>query len=127
MGGGMNPALTPFPPHIRRAASIVSLALAVTIAYFSLVAPGDAPAPHISDKIRHFAAYLTLAIPVTIWIGPGRFIAVIVTTLIGVGLEIAQAIVPTGREASIGDALANGLGAAAGVALVWIIARTRRA
>lgn len=121
----MNPALVPYPPVIRRAALVIGVLLALVIGYFSLVPPGEAPAPQISDKIRHFAAYATLAIPVAMWFGPGRMAAWAVTTLYGGGLEIAQALAGTGREGSLADALANALGAGTGVLLVWIIARTR--
>lgn len=122
----MNPALVPYPPAIRRAAVVIAALLAVVIAYFSLVPPGEAPAPQISDKLRHFAAYAGLAVPVAMWFGPGRLAAVLVVALYGAGLEMAQAFAGTGREASFGDAAANTLGAAAGALLVWIIARSRR-
>ena len=62
----MNPYELPYPLAIRRAALIIAVLLAVLIGYFSLVPPGDAPAPQISDKIRHFAAYAMLAVPVAI-------------------------------------------------------------
>ena len=68
----MRPALAPYPPAIRRAALIVGLCLAVLIGYFSLVTPGETPAPQISDKLRHFAAYWALAVPAAMWFGPGR-------------------------------------------------------
>ena len=123
----MNPALVPYPPAIRRAAVVIAALLAVVIAYFSLVPPGDAPAPQISDKIRHFAAYTGLAVPVSMWFGPGRIAAVLVTAAYGIGLEIAQGLAGTGREASLADAAANTLGAGAGFLLIWFIARTRRA
>jgi VanZ family protein len=123
----MNPALVPYPPVVRRAALVIAVCLAVLIGYFSLVPPGDAPAPQISDKIRHFAAYATLAIPVAMWFGPGRLAAWVLTAVYGGGLEIAQALAGTGREGSWGDGAANALGAGAGVLLIWIIARTRRA
>lgn len=123
--GSMNPAPVPYPPAIRRAAVVIAALLAVAIGYFSLVPPGEAPAPQISDKIRHFAAYAGLAVPVAMWFGPGRLAAILVVALYGAGLEVAQALAGTGREGSLADAAANALGAAAGVLLVWIIARTR--
>lgn len=121
----MNPALAPYPPAIRRGALVIAALLAVLIGYYSLVPPGDAPASQISDKIRHFAAYAGLAVPVAMWIGPGRLAAVLVAAAYGAGLEIAQAFAGTGREGSLADALANTLGAGAGFLLVWFIARTR--
>lgn len=121
----MDPARTPYPPAIRRAAVVIAALLAVLIGYYSLIPPGDAPAPQISDKIRHFVAYAGLAVPVAMWFGPGRLAAVLVTAAYGAGLEIAQALAGTGREGSLADAAANTLGAGAGFLLVWFIARTR--
>jgi len=122
----MKPSLTPYPPSVRRAALIIAICLALLIAYFSLVPPGDTPLPRLSDKIRHFAAYAALAVPVAMWIGPGRWSAVALLTVFGAGIEVAQAYAPTGREGSLADGLADALGAAAGVFLVWLVARTRR-
>lgn len=122
----MNPALVPYPPAIRRAALVIFALLAVLIGYFSLVPAGEAPAPQISDKIRHFAAYATLAIPAAMWFGPGRLWAWLVVAAYGGALEIAQALGCAGREGSWADAFANTLGAGTGVLLIWIVARTRR-
>lgn len=121
----MRPALAPYPPAIRLAALVIAALLAVLIGYYSLVPPGDVPAPQISDKVRHFAAYAGLAVPVAMWFGPGRLAAVLVAASYGAGLEIAQALAGTGREGSLADAAANMLGAGAGFLLVWLIARTR--
>lgn len=122
----MNPALVPYPPSIRRAALAITLLLAALIGYYSLVPPGDAPAPDISDKIRHFAAYAALAVPASMWFAPRRLAALGAVAGFGALMEVAQGLAGTGREASILDALANTAGAGAGVLLVWIIARTRR-
>ncbi|MDP3459409.1 MAG: VanZ family protein [Hyphomonas sp.] len=121
----MNPALVPYPPAIRRAALVIALLLAAGIAWLSLIPGGTVPAPHLSDKVRHFGAYATLAIPVAMWFGPGRLVAVLVLTLYGAGLEVAQGLLSETREASFFDAVANALGASTGALLVWIIARTR--
>lgn len=43
-------------------------------------------------------------------------------TLLSVGIEALQVFVVTGRDASIGDVLGNGLGALAG-ALAWLVIR----
>lgn len=121
----MNPATVPYPPAIRRAALVIAALLAALIGYYSLVPPGEVPAPQVSDKILHFAAYAGLAVPVSMWFGPGRLAAVLVAASYGASLEIAQAFAAAGRQASIADALANTLGAGAGFVLVWFIARMR--
>ena len=126
----MRPALSPDPPAIRRAALVIGLCLAAVIGYFSLVAPGEAPAPQVSDKLRHFAAYAALAVPAAMWLGPERIrrglLAAVLVALYGAGLEAAQAFAGTGREGSVADGAANALGAMAGVSIVFIIARMRR-
>ncbi|MFN3910935.1 VanZ family protein [Hyphomonas sp.] len=123
----MKPALEPYPQPVRRAALVIALLLALGIAWLSMVPGSTVPGPMISDKIRHFGAYATLAIPVAMWFGPGRFAAVLVLTAYGAGLELAQGLLSATRQASVFDAVANALGASAGYLLVWFIARTRRA
>ncbi len=122
----MDSARLPYPPHIRRAASVIAALLALTIAYFSLVPPGETPAPQISDKIRHFGAYAMLAIPTAMWLAPRRIAPAVIVAVWGILMEIGQGLAATGREASMGDALANTVGAGAGVILVWLVARRRR-
>lgn len=122
----MDSARLPYPPHIRRAAAIIAALLALLIAYFSLVPPGETPAPQISDKIRHFGAYAMLAIPTAMWLAPRRIAPAVIVAAWGIVMEIAQGLAGTGREASIGDALANTAGASAGVFLIWMVARRRR-
>jgi VanZ family protein len=123
----MNDARAPYPVSIRRAAAVLAALIAVIVGYFSLVPPGEAPAPQISDKIRHFVAYAALAVPVAVWFGPGRLTAAMaVTALYGAGLEGAQALAGTGREGSLADAAANALGAVMGVLSAWAGARLLR-
>lgn len=122
----MDSAQLPYPPHIRRAAAIIAALLALLIAYFSLVPPGETPAPQISDKIRHFGAYAMLAIPTAMWLAPRRIAPAVIVAMWGIAMEIAQGLAGTGREASLGDALANTAGAGAGVFLIWMVARRRR-
>lgn len=122
----MDSSQLPYPAPVRRAAMLVAAALALVIGYYSLVPPGEAPAPQLSDKVRHFAAYAALAVPAAMWLAPRRVLPAIGAATYGIALEIGQAFAGTGREGSIGDVLANGLGASAGVFLVWLIARRRR-
>lgn len=112
---------------IRRASVVFAALLAVIVAYFSLVPPGSAPAPQLSDKIRHFIAYAALTVPLALWFGRGRLLlAVSAAALYGAGLEFAQALAGTGREGSVADAVANALGACAGGLAVALAFRLRR-
>jgi VanZ family protein len=80
------------------------------------------------DKALHFGAYAFLAL---LWghalsggtwvIGPGKAAAcALLALLFGVSDEVHQSFVP-GRVASVGDVVADGLGAAvaAGLLLLW--------
>lgn len=121
----MDSTRTPYPLRIRLAAAVIAAALALAIGYYSLVPPGEAPAPQISDKIRHFGAYAMLAIPVAMALAPRRLLPLGLAASYGALLEAAQAYAGTGREASFADGAANILGASAGVLFIWWIARRR--
>ncbi|MBY9066654.1 VanZ family protein [Hyphomonas sp. WL0036] len=111
---------------IRRLAAFAALVVGIIIAHLSLVPAGDVPAPQISDKIRHFAAYAGLAAPLALALHPKRWLAAaIAATAFGVALEFAQAMGEAGREGSALDALANMLGAFLGAGLIRISAGVR--
>lgn len=113
-------------PVIRRVAAAAALCVAVVIGYLSLIPSGDVPAPQISDKIRHLAAYAGLAAPLTLALHPKRWLtAVAVATVYGICLEFGQAFGGAGREGSALDALANLAGAFIGAALIRFSAGVR--
>jgi VanZ family protein len=88
---------------------------AMTILWFSLKPmPAQAAAGQI-DKVEHFAAYAGLTLLGFLTWGRASAMLVAGVLLFGVGVEIAQALLPTGRTGSVLDALAN----TAGAALVW--------
>jgi VanZ family protein len=74
-------------------------------------------APADSDKAMHLLAYLLLVVlwPPA-WIRPAPFMFAFAAGL-GIVLEVAQGILPTGRFADPWDALANCLGAGIGLAV----------
>ena len=111
---------------IRRVAAAAALCVAVAIGYLSLIPVGDVPAPQISDKIRHLAAYAGLAAPLTLALHPRRWlVTALVAAVYGVCLEFGQAFGGAGREGSALDALANLAGALLGAAMIRLSAGTK--
>lgn len=94
----------------------VSYVLAMIVS--SLIPVDFSQAPEYSDKIMHAAAYCLL---VLFW-PPSRLrsAGVMLGFAAGLGLvlEIAQGILPTGRFMDPWDALANALGACLGLGLM---------
>lgn len=104
---------------------IATLILVLVIAHLSLSPAADVPAPHISDKVKHFAAYFVLAGTVATAFGPRRSMyALILAVLYGLAMEVAQDMGHAGREGSVADALANTAGAACGVLAAKLLRRS---
>lgn len=91
----------------------------------SLLAPLPFPLPGGSDKLAHFGAFAALAFgAVSFCHHPGRLALLALATCAGgVLLEIGQAFVPH-RSFSVGDAIADALGAGAGYVLALIVLYT---
>jgi VanZ family protein len=116
-------------PLIRLLAAIMAAGLAVLIAVYSLVPSTDAPAPQVSDKIKHFAAYAALTAPLSVALGVGlraACLALGISALFGISLEIAQMLGQAGREGSILDVAANLGGTLTGILIVWGLRRKWR-
>ena len=84
----------------------------------------------VADYHAHFAVYAVLGVLVTWGRAQGRLrnvtfpsalVAVLVATLYGVSDEVHQAFVP-GRDPSLSDVLADGVGALVGAVAVWACA-----
>lgn len=106
-------------PAVRRVAGFATLAVMGLIAILSLIPSADLPPVEGSDKLKHFIAYATLAMPMTVWTGPGRTLqALLLTAGFGLAVEVAQLLAPTGREFSLLDEAANMLGAGLGTLAV---------
>lgn len=88
-----------------------------------LAPPGQGQA----DKLLHVAAFAVLAVMGGLALPSGRGSAGIVLLLLalGWGIEQAQAALP-GREASLLDLVADGVGAALGLALVQALTALRQ-
>ena len=109
-------------PGLRALCGVTALALALFIAWQSLVPPSDIPGPKLWDKLLHFIAYGSLSVPVALWLGPRKLVvSLILIIAYGIGLELAQHLAPTGRVGSGADALANALGGLMGVGLIGIL------
>ena len=93
------------------------VALVVTVIVICFLAFTDRSFPaleHSSDKLRHAAAFVTLALLVDFSFPASRFGTAKILLLLGygVGIEAVQYFLPH-REASAWDVLADGLGIAA--------------
>lgn len=112
--------------RLRRAAGVTALGLALVIAWLSLIPMEGVPAPEVSDKLRHFAAYAALAAPLAVALGTRRWMmAALLAAIYGGAMEVAQALAPTGREGSVADAAANLGGAVLGAAAARLVWRRR--
>lgn len=100
-------------------AGVAAISAALIIAWFSLGPPPETPsAPFLNDKVMHFIAYFGLGgAAVCAMRAPSVALTAIGAGVYGGIIEIAQAVMPFGREGSILDAAANVAGAAAGAAL----------
>jgi VanZ family protein len=87
----------------------------------SLLPAEDLPPPAFDgvDKVEHFLAYLLLSAWAVMLFAHRRAQALVVAGLIGlgIGLEFAQGALTVSRQADSADALANALGALAGLML----------
>jgi VanZ family protein len=94
----------------------VLLILAVVIA--SLVPPRELPRVHISDKIEHLLAYLSLAIWFAGLVSVRHYLWLALALLaLGGGIEIAQGLMGLGREADWRDFFADAKGTGLGLLL----------
>lgn len=109
---------------IKRAAAVGFWGLILVIGFLSLQPIENLPDVQIWDKIQHLVAYGALA-GCGLVAYPNRLWQVIGFTIAyGIGIEFAQGLVP-GRFPSIGDAVANTLGAVIAL-LVMRVGRVRR-
>ncbi|KCZ92882.1 VanZ family protein [Hyphomonas johnsonii] len=111
-------------PLIRRAAGPGAGLVAAAIAVLSLLPGDELPEVHLSDKVEHVIAYAVLATLVTLWLGPRRAgRALLVVMAYGVGMEVAQALIGTGRTPSVLDAGADLVGAGIGIGVAMLVDR----
>lgn len=111
-------------PAFRRAwIAAIALLLAVTVASSLLPFPSDLTEGG-SDKVGHFLAYFALTLAGSgIVDGKRMWLVALRCVLLGLGLEVAQALLTETRHGDWADMAAN----AAGILCAWIIAGGRRA
>jgi len=91
--------------------------------------PGDAaPTPDVSDKLLHAGAYLLMALSVPVRSASPRTwgLIALLATAYGASLELAQGALTATRSPEFLDALANGVGAAAGAGLRYALLLVKR-
>lgn len=93
------------------------------IAWGELTPNPPALTQHIWDKAEHFTAYFGLAVMATLVVGLRRALAWAILGVIALGgaLEILQGLL--GRDAQLGDFIANTIGALAGLAMAALFIR----
>src|SRR5690606_18555072 len=115
-------------PHRSGAAIIASLIWAALLFWQSSSATTGSLLsflPAGSDKVAHFGAYAVLAALLTLATGK-TMVGWVLAVAYGITDEIHQAFVP-GRFASVGDLVADALGAALGAGLVaYLVRRSQR-
>lgn len=122
--GGMNARAVNWQ-MLERAAKLLTLAILLAILFGTLMPPKKIPldVPG-SDKLHHFAAFAALVLPLSV-LNPRRALALVVAAvLIGVCIELVQPYF--GRLRSLGDIIANTLGALFGAAVAWVLNRPVR-
>lgn len=99
----------------------LGLLAVVAVVTLSLLPAGAMPSSGFTggDKVGHFIAYAALSGYASMLLERKRARALAAIALIGlgIGLEIAQGSLTATRTAEIADALANGLGVLAGLAV----------
>ncbi len=115
-------------PLFRRTALAAWIACAVATAWVSLLPDVNLPVDFWNaDKLYHMAAYVGLGgLPLLAFASRSRALAASYAAIfMGALLEWGQSFVP-GREASMGDAVANAVGVFVGIALAdALLARLR--
>lgn len=109
----------PSPPAstFSRLAAVLFVALLALVVWGSLKRLEPSAAGHL-DKVQHFAAYATLTALGFAAAGRRSWPLLAGVAALGAGVEVLQALLPTGRTGSVLDALANTAGALAAW-MVW--------
>lgn len=99
---------------------------ALLVVWFSLAPMTAEPVARHIDKLEHFAAYSGLTLLGIAALGRATLGLVAAILVFGAGVEVLQALLPTGRTGSMLDALANAAGAGCAWAGWAALMRLRR-
>ena len=101
----------------------------MALIFFASSVPGDQIPGHFWDKLVHLLVYAVLGVLFLVPLAEGRLsqvtiraaaLAVVLSTLYGLFDEVHQAFTPD-RTPDVRDLLADGLGAALGVAAILLV------
>lgn len=116
----MRPFFSFVPRPLRLGIFVAAVAV---ILYMTLAPREDVPGSDaIWDKAAHSIAFGLLAIVGLLMSTHRRWLVALSVVGLGIGIELAQAVMPYGRQGDWRDALADIIGVVLGV-ILWAIAR----
>ena len=116
--------LTSLPARRVALAVWVVLLLVGSMLPTRVVGPAMPHIPHF-DKLLHIGGYAIFCV-LAVWALPGRHLLWLAAGVFAFGVMIEFIQPLTGRSRDVMDALANGVGVAAGLLLVWLLWKARR-
>jgi len=111
------------PDRLPAAVRLIAYGFAVAVLLYLTLAPGeDLPPTHVWDKAQHAISWFVLtAIGLAFWpTRPARIGAFVL--LLGVLVEVLQAVLPFGRDGDVRDLLGDAVGVLPAL-LIWLALR----
>jgi VanZ family protein len=107
---------------MRRVFQLAAILMAGAILYLSLQSASGIAGPLYADKVQHALAYgILTALMALGWPKARLLLLIIVASVFGIGIEIAQGLGGQGRMLSGYDAIANGVGAMVAAATLYFV------
>ena len=109
---------------LHRVARILAVLFAVIIIHESLIPVSATPNVTHFDKLMHLIAYGALGVMFKLgWPKFNSYLLAAALISLGGGIEIAQAIMASGRTGSLADGLANSVGVGLGIGFAILVLR----